>query len=41
MAHLAACAAFVHGQAGVLASFPATSLDIADQVAAAVAWTGV
>ena len=38
MARLAACAALVHGQAGELASFPATSLDIADQVAAAVAW---
>lgn len=38
MARVAACAALVHGQAGDLATFPATSLDIADQVAAAVAW---
>ncbi len=38
MARLAACAALVHGQAGALARFPATSLDIADQVPAAVAW---
>ena len=38
MARLAACAALVHGQAGARASFPATSVDIADQVAAAVAW---
>jgi ADP-dependent NAD(P)H-hydrate dehydratase / NAD(P)H-hydrate epimerase len=38
MARLAACAALVHGQAGALAEFPATSTDVADQVAAAVAW---
>lgn len=38
MARVAACAALVHGQAGAMAQFPATSLDIADQVAAAVAW---
>lgn len=39
MARLAACAAFVHGQAGILAAFPATSQDIADRVREAVAWT--
>lgn len=38
MAHLAACAALVHGQAGLLATFPATSTDIADCVRDAVAW---
>ena len=38
MAKLAACAALVHGQAGILATFPATSTDIADCVRDAVAW---
>jgi NAD(P)H-hydrate repair Nnr-like enzyme with NAD(P)H-hydrate dehydratase domain len=38
IARIAACAALVHGQAGVLAGFPATSVDIADQVPAAVRW---
>jgi len=38
MAALAACAALVHGQAGALARFPATSVDVADKVAQAVAW---
>jgi hydroxyethylthiazole kinase-like uncharacterized protein yjeF len=38
IARIAACAALVHGQAGVLAGFPATSVDIADQVPAAVIW---
>ncbi|HQR80251.1 MAG TPA: NAD(P)H-hydrate epimerase [Actinomycetota bacterium] len=38
MARLAACAALVHGQAGALAAFPATSVDVAQKVAAAVAW---
>ena len=38
MARLAACAALVHGQAGALTDFPATAMDVADQVAAAVAW---
>lgn len=38
MARLAACAALVHGRAGALADFPATSVDVADRVAEAVAW---
>ncbi len=38
LAKVAACAALVHGQAGLLAAFPATSQDIADQVRSAVAW---
>ncbi len=38
MAGLAACAALVHGRAGALAGFPATSVDVADRVAEAVAW---
>lgn len=38
MARLAACAALVHGQAGILAQFPATSEDIAGCVRDAVAW---
>ncbi|MEZ5185225.1 MAG: NAD(P)H-hydrate epimerase [Candidatus Nanopelagicales bacterium] len=40
IAEIAACAALIHGQAGVLARFPATSLDIADKVREAVAWAG-
>jgi NAD(P)H-hydrate repair Nnr-like enzyme with NAD(P)H-hydrate dehydratase domain len=38
MARLAACAALIHGEAGRRASFPATSVDIAGEVRAAVAW---
>ena len=38
MARLAACAALIHGEAGRRAAFPATAVDIADQVRAAVAW---
>lgn len=38
MARAAACAALVHGEAGKRATYPATALDIADQVRAAVAW---
>lgn len=38
LAELAACAALVHGEAGALVAFPATSLDVAEKVAAAVAW---
>jgi hypothetical protein len=38
MAELAACAALIHGEAGRRAAFPATSVDIADEVRAAVAW---
>jgi hydroxyethylthiazole kinase-like uncharacterized protein yjeF len=38
LAHTAACAALVHGEAGRRADFPATSQDIADQVRPAVAW---
>jgi hydroxyethylthiazole kinase-like uncharacterized protein yjeF len=38
MAQAAACAALVHGQAGALTRFPATSQDVADQVPAAVRW---
>lgn len=38
IAQIAASAALVHGQAGRLALFPATSVDIADKVAQAVAW---
>lgn len=38
MAHVAACAALTHGQAGRQADFPATAVDIADQVGAAVRW---
>lgn len=38
MAHLAACAALIHGEAGRRTSFPATSMDIADEVRGAVAW---
>lgn len=38
MARLAACAALIHGEAGRRASYPATSVDIADEVRGAVAW---
>lgn len=38
MARLAACAAMVHGEAGQRAAYPATSVDIAEEVRAAVAW---
>lgn len=38
MARAAACAALVHGEAGRRAAYPATSVDIADEVRAAVAW---
>jgi NAD(P)H-hydrate repair Nnr-like enzyme with NAD(P)H-hydrate dehydratase domain len=38
MARLAACAALIHGEAGRRAAFPATSVDVAEQVRAAVAW---
>jgi hydroxyethylthiazole kinase-like uncharacterized protein yjeF len=38
MAEVAACAALIHGEAGRRAAFPATSVDIADEVRAAVAW---
>lgn len=38
MAQIAACAALVHGEAGRRASFPATAVDIADEVRAAVRW---
>ena len=38
MARLAACAALIHGEAGRRAPFPATAVDIADEVRAAVAW---
>jgi hydroxyethylthiazole kinase-like uncharacterized protein yjeF len=38
IAEIAACAALVHGQAGRLACFPATSVDIAQMVPEAVAW---
>ena len=38
MARIAACAAFVHGEAGRRAAYPATSVDIADEVRGAVGW---
>jgi NAD(P)H-hydrate repair Nnr-like enzyme with NAD(P)H-hydrate dehydratase domain len=38
IAEVAACAAFVHGEAGRRARYPATAVDIADEVRAAVAW---
>lgn len=38
MARVAACAALVHGEAGRRATYPATAVDIADEVRAAVAW---
>lgn len=38
IARVAACAALVHGHAGLLAPFPATGADVAERVAAAVAW---
>ncbi len=37
MARVAACAAYLHGEAGRRAHYPATAVDIADQVRAAVA----
>lgn len=38
IAQIAACAALVHGQAGALTTYPATSVDVADCVPRAVAW---
>ena len=38
MAQVAACAAFIHGEAGRRASYPATAVDIAEEVRSAVAW---